>query len=1551
MNFIRSLKTKCVLVVIILLTTITPTKAQNLACVSATAQCATNTGVALTPTNSCNMATLLPGATDPRWTVQTIPYTGTATGGSCKVVSTAQSYSFNCLGWSNPASNTQAAWITPSWFGCSSPTVVPSYSCITNPPVTDLYYRLSFNLTIPFLYINWQLMASDWVQDICVNSNIPIYTTPAFNPPNYPNHRQVPISFQWCSNWKVGLNQITVHVKMNPSQANACKVGGLWVQSWSGCQPLSLSLQGPQFLCSGASGQYTAATQAAYGIPANVPTAYSWSIPSFWTGPNSNTYLKTVTPGSSASAGIISVAVTTMAPTGSVCVSTAAFSVTVPPPLTITPSSATLCSGKSLTLTASGAVNYTWSGPGLFTPNYTSNPVVVTNYPAGGQVQYNLTGSGTGCTYNKSLIVNVFPTPNVVASVNQPSICAGSQTTLQVQGTAWQYFLSGPGISPPNWQIFPSPAQILIPGPTTIFPVSCTPPAPIVRMYTVLAKSIPGCTNTANFNVTVKPLPSVAAAANPSVICACNASTLTASCATTYSWLTGLGVGASKTVTPCSSTIYTVQGTNQGCVNTATVKVATIVSPVITVNPPNICAGITNTLSASGAMNYTWYVAGQTPSVITSVSSLTINSSSPISYTVNGATATNSCVGHTSGIVPMGTLIPITAPNQILCTNGNSTVALTATSTVVSATFTWMPTSPVLVGPTVAVSSPGIYTVSASSTFTGCPNTTTMSVLTATNCCPQSTIGMTQLTGPLAGTYANGHYVLSNPVTIGPNATFLSSEVWMTQNAKITVPAGYVLDLNNAHFFACGDMWDGIKVSDGGRIVTSFVTTSITMIEDAKVAIELDGITAAAINTTVPAIDISRIIFNRNYIGIKISNSDQYVTSLPLGINGCVFTSRDLPYTKFPNLTLTLPNNDYANSNPGALRFPTAPTAGLFGPYGYMAGNYAPANLKGPYSSQPASIGIQIQNIGDPNALLTSPGVEFGLTYSLSSPPNNNPNDFNLFEGIGIGIDVTDASLTTNNNVFQNIISYPVAGGSFGGTGVRHTINTTTMMNARCDLRISSNPSNTLANQFWDCITGVDVQNAYECWVSGSVFRSSHQAFNGTPLMPIQTNQGDIGVKYESNRFSFTVENCQFNNVRKGIVFSTPVTTNNYNMYGTVQSGIFAQGFEISGNYFGPETQSGIPYAPPGSSNNSEYMSEAIEISTPNTVGWATGNCYGTCNFIISNKINRVFRGISIDGLEDMGTVVSTNSILVEQDITYPLFQKFGISVQNNRGNMVVLTNSVDVTTDWNTIQTTNPTASVAALYFSNNNGAQSPSVQCNQEQNALYGFQFDGKSPDTYWAGNQMCINYAGLALTNSAVIGPQGDPSWSNNNAWASPAFCGFAFNGSFPSANATYCENSIPSLSPIYVRTNGFWEFPSPNSSSPNIPGNYYDFGGPSPSLFAAAASTVDCIPGLVFPAPPWWRGANSVGLADNVSFEDRISIYPNPTNDNVIISGGKEHERLFVRVFDLSGHLVLEKKDAMGESVEVNVSQLAASIYVMEVSTLDRKTIRLKLVKTD
>lgn len=387
---------------------------------------------------------------------------------------------------------------------------------------------------------------------------------------------------------------------------------------------IAASVNGKGYVCGGYGGglhndmwEYTQSTPAAptasFSMPgsicigscinitdlsANSPDYYTWDL----TG--SSTSSSTVQSPSGvcySTLGTYSVTLIVSNPLGADTL-TKVLTVQNVPTLTITASSSTVCAGKTVTLTGSGANSYTWTPTSLTNPTIVVTPTVNTTYTLTGKNTFN-------CSSTKTVSVLVSPKP--VISVNSSSICAGQSFTINPSG-------AGAG------------------GTYTITGGSAVVSPTTTSQYSVTGTSAAGCvsSNTAVSNVTVVPRPTVNASSSNTLICSGETVTLTATGATSYTWMPS-GTGANIVVSPAITTNYTVTGTAAGCINTnlAVSQVSVAPSPTLNVSTTNtlICSGETVTLTVTGADSYTWM-----PSDIGS--SIVVSPTVTTDYTVTGTT-------------------------------------------------------------------------------------------------------------------------------------------------------------------------------------------------------------------------------------------------------------------------------------------------------------------------------------------------------------------------------------------------------------------------------------------------------------------------------------------------------------------------------------------------------------------------------------------------------------------------------------------------------------------------------------------------------------------------------------------------------------------------------------------------------------------------------------------------------------------------------------------------------------------------------------------------
>ncbi|MCO5260294.1 MAG: PKD domain-containing protein [Crocinitomicaceae bacterium] len=237
-------------------------------------------------------------------------------------------------------------------------------------------------------------------------------------------------------------------------------------------------------------------------------------------------------------------------------------------------------------------ISYTDQNGALVGPTNTglngAGQIELNNLGAGSYSNFTVSVASTGCSYtNPNVVQLVEPNAPVVMAPNDISVCMGDSITLTA---------SNPDNAIISWSGGVQDGVIFQPSGSAIFTVTAT---------------LNGCISTAQVQVTVNPLPIIDAGVNAS-ICANASTTITASGGVSYAWDNGLGAGSSKTVSPISTTTYTVVGTDiNGCINSDDVTVTVTPVPGVNIEGINLtgCAPVVPTLTntlASGADNCQW---------------------------------------------------------------------------------------------------------------------------------------------------------------------------------------------------------------------------------------------------------------------------------------------------------------------------------------------------------------------------------------------------------------------------------------------------------------------------------------------------------------------------------------------------------------------------------------------------------------------------------------------------------------------------------------------------------------------------------------------------------------------------------------------------------------------------------------------------------------------------------------------------------------------------------------------------------------------------------
>ena len=324
---------------------------------------------------------------------------------------------------------------------------------------------------------------------------------------------------------------------------------------------------------------------------ANGATTYTWDS-------GANTSTLNVSPTSTT--------VYTISGSSGSCNGTNTATVTVVSQPTVTVNSSSICSSSSATLVASGANNYTWTPGGQTTSSIVVTPTTNTTY--------SITGSNGTCSNTTIATVSVTATPTLIA--NSVTICPGQTATLTASGAS-SYTWNPGNVSGNSYTI-----------------------APGANTTVTIIGSNGTCSSSATASVTIGA--GISISVNSETICPGQTATLNATGATTYTWDSGSN-NNSITVSPLSTTIYTISGASGSCFGNNTSTVTVVSQPTITVSNATICSGSSATLTASGASTYSW-----NPGSVTG-SSISISPSVSTTYTITGSNGV--CTNTSTSVV------------------------------------------------------------------------------------------------------------------------------------------------------------------------------------------------------------------------------------------------------------------------------------------------------------------------------------------------------------------------------------------------------------------------------------------------------------------------------------------------------------------------------------------------------------------------------------------------------------------------------------------------------------------------------------------------------------------------------------------------------------------------------------------------------------------------------------------------------------------------------------------------------------------------------------
>ena len=295
----------------------------------------------------------------------------------------------------------------------------------------------------------------------------------------------------------------------------------------------------------------------------------------------------------------------------------------------------TACTNGTLagsTTTLVGATTYSWvslSGGVVFTPP-TGTSVAIT-YTAPGTYSIGVVAFNGPLPVGTSntMIVTVSASPTITLA--SQTICTGSSATLTASG-ATSY----------TWNTNATTNSIIV--------------SPATNTTYVVIGANGTCTASATSSVVVGNFLSISAGASNASVCPGSAVTLTAAGATTYTWVappsTTLSTTSSAIDNPTTATTYTVYATQGTCNGMLTVQVGMSAGLTLTLaaSSATVCPGQTTTLTATGAVNYTWSPGSSLSTTSGSVTNASPNTATTYTGLGNNGAGCNGSAQITSNL-------------------------------------------------------------------------------------------------------------------------------------------------------------------------------------------------------------------------------------------------------------------------------------------------------------------------------------------------------------------------------------------------------------------------------------------------------------------------------------------------------------------------------------------------------------------------------------------------------------------------------------------------------------------------------------------------------------------------------------------------------------------------------------------------------------------------------------------------------------------------------------------------------------------------------------
>ncbi len=413
---------------------------------------------------------------------------------------------------------------------------------------------------------------------------------------------------------------------------------------------------------------------------------------------------------------------------------------------------------------------------------------------------------------------------------------------------------------------------------------------PIVAGTDSVSYTIGGvCPVTSKNFIAINALPNVGATVSSNAICQGQTVTFNGTGAATYAWNNGVSDGVA--FIPATSASYLVTGTDaNGCTDTANIFVQVNSNPNVSVivSNPILCAGLSTTLTASGAVSYAWDNGV--------VNGASFNPAATALYTVIGTDA-NGCKDTMNALVTVNAnpIVNLGGLNQSTC---NASLLLDAGNN--GSSYVWNnggATTTLSTSQTFSVTTAGLYAVKVTN-GSGCfssdsANVVLNSVLVANLSPSTSSVCQNAPAISLVGSPSGGTYT---PNAVGgsfnPNAsgTFTVSYIVSnicgtdTADATITVNALPVVTASANDSTLCTGQ--SVTLNGGGASTYTWDNSVINGTAFTPTSTVNYTVTGTDANTCSNTASVTVIVNPLPNVSYTVSDPDTFCANKPVTLTG-----------------------------------------------------------------------------------------------------------------------------------------------------------------------------------------------------------------------------------------------------------------------------------------------------------------------------------------------------------------------------------------------------------------------------------------------------------------------------------------------------------------------------------------------------------------------------------------------------------------------------------------------------------------------------------------